>query len=469
MNAAISFVCALQNDADFFVAALYDDTPNPPSLLESQQVPKTGGSYTSPFQVTFVTNLVQNKTYRVILWESPDNTPTGVSRVSGDFTPSLNSITLRGTLRLVGGSSAGMAIGASGYVDPTNSLAGWNYDLELFGSGTMGLGVDYTIDPVTGNWTLINGMTITAGQVWYVHFQPQVSQAAQPPVSAITSGQIIVANTTFTSAYKNQALYIQGAGSSITCPLPALSSMSDYDYLILYCSGGNYTNAIFPTQGTDKIQYGPNLLTQLVLGQGETLKLFRANGVYNVDGPLPGVDNVGQIIDSVAILPNSIQGKGQLLDRTQYARLYAWANAAGVMTSETNWNTAVAGNYPYKGYYTQGIPGANNFRVPDYTAYGFTRAVDGVIRVPCSFQAQLVGTHSHASHGGGAIVGGGGPYYLNTSGGDHSYSQGGGDAFGRGRAVDTLMRTSDGTDDPQGRVGAENRSSNTGVLRLIRI
>src|SRR6185312_16770033 len=200
-----------------------------PSLLESQQVPKTGGVYTTPFQITFVTELTQNKTYRAILWESPDNTPTGVNRIIGDFTPSINIITMRGTVRLVGGSSPGLVVGASGYVDPTNSLAGWNYDLELFGSGTMGLNVDYTIDPVTGNWTLINGMTITADQVWYEHFQPQVSAAAQPPVSAITSGQIIVASRSLTAADKNQALYIQGAGSSISCPLPALSSLSDYD------------------------------------------------------------------------------------------------------------------------------------------------------------------------------------------------------------------------------------------------
>jgi len=468
MKAAISFVSALINDANFFVAALYDDTPNPPSLLESQQVPKTGGVYTTPFQITFVTELTQNKTYRAILWESPDNTPTGVNRISGDFTPSINSITMRGTVRLVGGSSPGLVVGASGYVDPTNSLAGWNYDLELFGSGTMGLNVDYTIDPVTGNWTLINGMTITADQVWYEHFQPQVSAAAQPPVSAITSGQIIVASRSLTAADKNQALYIQGAGSSISCPLPALSSLSDYDYLILYCSGGMFTNALFPTQGTDKIQYGANLLTQLVIGQGETLKLFRANGVYNVDGPLPGVDNVGQIIDSVAVLPNTIQLKGQLLDRTQYARLYAWASAAGAFTSEANWNSATAGYYTYKGYFTNGTT-INNFRVPDLTAYGNTRAVDGVTRVPCSFEQQQLPKHTHATDGTGQIPGAGGPYFQHTNPAtrDDSYSQGGGDGFGRGRAIDSTQRTSDGSD-IAGVIGNDNKLNNTGVLRLIR-
>lgn len=461
MTASISFVCALINDANFFVAALYDAS-NVGTVVESIQVPKTGGSYTSPFQVTFLTNLQQNKIYRAILWESPDTTPTGVNRVSGDFKASLNSVTMRGDLYLTGGSTVGMMVGTSGYVDPANSLAGWAYDLEQVGYGTLQLDVDYTIDPTTGNWTLINGTTISDQQKFVVHFQPQISAAAQPPISQITSGTIITANTTLDASYKNKALYIQGAGASITCPLPGLSTLADYDFLVIYSSGGNHINALFPTSGTDKIQYR-GLMTQIVLGQGETLKLFKANGVYNVDnGSLPGVDNVGQYIETMLLATaNTVIADGRLLDRTQYARLYAWATAVNLFVSETVWNAATFGFFLSKGFYTQGTS-SSNFRIPDMRVYGSLRAVDGFARNPGSFQQEMVGPHDHTTHGKGTNAGVGGPYYISNTKGDSSYSNGGHDPFGRSTTPDTNMRTDMGG-------GTETRLNNTGILRLIRI
>jgi len=130
MTEAVGFSCVLQNPANFFVAALYD-LSNIGVVLESQQIPKGSGYPTPPatFSVTFLTALQQNKLYRVILWESADATPTGISRASGDTKASLNSITMRGSLFLTGGGTAGMNVGAGGYVDPANSLAGWTYDL----------------------------------------------------------------------------------------------------------------------------------------------------------------------------------------------------------------------------------------------------------------------------------------------------------------------------------------------------
>src|ERR1700761_1933422 len=174
MTEAVGFSCVLQNPANFFVAALYD-LSNIGVVLESQQIPKGSGYPTPPatFSVTFLTALQQNKLYRVILWESADATPPATSRASGDTKASLNSITMRGSLFLTGGGTAGMNVGAGGYVDPANSLAGWTYDLELFGSGTLTPGVNYTVDPTTGNWTLIDGTTIQQGQLYIVHFQPQ--------------------------------------------------------------------------------------------------------------------------------------------------------------------------------------------------------------------------------------------------------------------------------------------------------
>lgn len=451
MTASIGFQSELITGTDFFVAALYD-TSDVSTVLESQQVPKSGGIYPPDFQVTFLYNLIQDRVYRCILWESPNATPTGISRVSGDFKPSLNGINMRGSLYLTGGFTPGMTAGTAGYVDPTNSLAGWTYDLEQIGFGTLKLGRDYTVDPTTGNWTLINGTTIGDQQDFVVHFQPQATAAPQPPVSAITSGRIITNSLTLTGADKNKALYIQATGSNITVTLPPLSSLANYDMVVIYCIGGNQISASFPTQGTDKILYG-GLRTQLALCQGETLKLLKANGVYNVDnGPLFGVDNVGQLVDSyVNSMPNTVLADGRELNRADYARLFAWAQTTGAIISTASWGSISGGKLINKGFFYQG-DGTTTFGIPDLRVYGNTKAVGGSIAGPGVLEPEMVGSHNH-------------PIHWEWNGTDGTTNNGkliyNGDGEHHGSGIDnTAVQVNSGT---------EQRLNATGVYRLIRI
>lgn len=75
------------------------------------------------------------------------------------------------------GTTPGLIVGGSTYTDPTSSLNGWTYGLEQLGYGTLQPGVDYSVDPTTGNWTLLNGATFTLNQRFAIHFQPQVAQS----------------------------------------------------------------------------------------------------------------------------------------------------------------------------------------------------------------------------------------------------------------------------------------------------
>src|ERR1700733_5226985 len=100
MTASISYKASLITSSEFFVAALYDAS-DLGTLIESIQVPKSGGTYPDQFQVTFLTNLVANKIYRNILFESPDSSATGISRVSMDFKAAQNGITARADQELL--------------------------------------------------------------------------------------------------------------------------------------------------------------------------------------------------------------------------------------------------------------------------------------------------------------------------------------------------------------------------------
>jgi len=398
MTTSIGFQTELINSTQFFVAALYD-TSDVSTLLEKQQVPKSGGVYPPDFQVTFLTNLQQNKVYRCILWESPDDTATGVSRISGDFKASLSSIKFRSPLYLTADISAGLASGTSGYVDPTNSLNGWDYELEQIGYGTLelGSGKDYTEDG-NNNWTLVNGSVITNLQKFVIHFLPQVSVAAPPPISSITSGRTITVSENLTAASKNKALYIKSASSNIQVRLPDISTVADYDHFVLYSSGGSHINAIIPTFGTDQIQLN-ELVTQIILGQAEKLDVFKANGVWNIDYLSPTFFMVGEIIWKYSRNDlNLVFGDGRTLLRADYPRLYGHLDNidATAITSEVLWggtSTADGQTYfPKRACYTRG-DGSTNFRIPQLYSAGFLRAIDGGFRTPASLQLDALMDH----------------------------------------------------------------------------
>jgi hypothetical protein len=405
MTGSIGFKVTLGTSTNNFVAALYDSS-NVGTVLESILVPKSGGLYPPSFQVTFTTNLLQDTVYRVILWETAGTTPGGISRISDDFKASLNSIKLREKLYLTADVSPGLVSGTSGYVDPTSSLEGWGYWLEQVGYGTLedGAGKDITLDPTTNDWTLINGTTVQPEQKFVIHFAPQISVAAQPPVSQITSGLIITANLTLTSAHKNKALILRSSSSTITTPLPALSTLADFDRIIIYSMGGSHINAVIPTQGTDTIVWfnaGINVVTRRILGQNEKLELFKftdpgtGTSYYWVDGDLSGVARVGEIFESeFQGYVNAHLLDGSVLQRDEYPRLYERIPPEAFI-AEASWaNTDSNGNFINKGYFTQGN-GTTTFRIPDLRIYPSRRAVNGTSRAACSFEMATLLLHNH--------------------------------------------------------------------------
>lgn len=404
-NIQVSLVAALTTDSDFFVAALYE-ADNLAVCLESQQVPKTGGVYITPFQVTFAYNVIIGTTYRVILWESVDATPSGANKSSGDITVLVNGVNTRNPIYLTAGTSAGMAIGDTTYVDPTSSLEGWSYTWEQLGYGTLtpGAGQDYTTDPTTNNPTLINGTTFADGQKFVIKFEPQIGQAVQPPSGNISSGLIITADVAMDASYKNKALFLQGAGTNLSLDLPPLTAMTSFvDQMVFYSSGGSHISAIIDTNGTDKILLLGTLVSEIVLIQGGWLKLFKANGVWNIDDVDPRIYMRGEVVwkwspGDPGIFPLN----GTLLGRKDYQGLFTYAQTKGTIVSEGIWaNTATKDGrtyFPNKANYTMGTS-SSNFRVP--VLYGnFVRAADGVTWISGATMWDTQLDHQHATQTG---------------------------------------------------------------------
>ena len=453
MTGNFSVKAALTNSANYLIAAIYDPSTSTPTWLESQAPIKSGTFpyYPPSWPVTFLTNLTSGKTYLIIIWECASNettsAPTGTTIVYGTFEPSANTTTVRSDLYLTYGTSTGFTNNTT-YVDTT--LEGWGISVENIGYGTLKPGTDYTFDSTTG--TIVFATPLNTGQNIVIHFLPQVSSTS-PTSSAFSSGEIITASRSLTSSDLNKAIYVQSATSSISLPLPPLSTVTDYQYLYIFSNGGSHINAIFPCSGSDKILY-KSLITGLILGQCETLRLFKANGVWNVDGNLDGVDRVGYFEMSLGNnLINTTAFDGGLRLRSQYPRLWAWALANGVIISDTLFNATDAnGNFINQGFFTSG-DGSTTFRMPKLTNYFLRPAASA----PGVFNDLQLLAHAHATNYSGVGTYGKGPVQVS-------------DGFSSNPtlATDLVSGPTDFAGNILSRTGAENRPSNVNYYLLCR-
>lgn len=370
MDAQVTINASLNTPGNRFVLAWYT---YPGGTLVNSVSP--AGPYSPPFQVT-ITGL-SDQVYTLILWENNSTSPGGTSRCSMNFQPSMSSVTITPDLYLTADISSGFTSGSSTYINSSLIGLSGQFDLELFGTGTLEAGTDYTFNNSTGQITFVNPSSISPGMRVIIHFLPQVS-SAPPSSSFINTGEIITADTTLTSSDKNKAIFLQGAGSQLNIYLPALSTLSDYDYLVFYSNGGSHINASILCQGADKILWKV-FTPSLIIAQYEQLKVFKANGVYNVDFVSDGVNKVGEIVDIYSQNePNTVRLNGTELNRADYPRLWAWIQALpfGALVSDTSWSsTSTLNGQTYsinKGKFSTGN-GTTTFRLPDLTAYGYRR------------------------------------------------------------------------------------------------
>lgn len=468
-----------------FVVALYDPS-NPSSFPASpvfQQAITSG--FPGPFSIT-ATGL-QAIVYSFYLWDTSGTTPGGTVRNQFSLQPTIQTLQVRASLYLTTDTSPGLSSSSPTYTDPTSSLAGWSYDLEQIGYGTLqvGAGNDYTINPTTGNWTLLAGNPNT-NQKFCIHFIPIVSN--QPisvtAPSIISSFRLITATTTLTNADMGKLIAVQGAGTNIVVTLPSISAVSDNESLFILSSGGIHKNVVIQAAGSDAfqwLQYSNQITaqTQMILGQSEQMLLIKVNGIWNVAQVSDGVKMVGELVYNYNLVPiNTLQCAGQTVNRVDYPRLWNFVNKldSSMLVSDAVWTAGtgiVNGStyYLYHGCFSSG-DGSTTFRLPQLydPSYGFLRIVDGVTRKAASYQIETIRAHTHTMHGniGSAITGSGGPYYLNVSAGNSSYSGGGSDKFGRGTSPDQNLRT--GNDNGVTNTSpTETKPTNFGTYALIRI
>ena len=199
----------------------------------------------------------------------------------------------------------------------------------------------------------------------------------------------------------------------------------------------------------------------MYLHDGESLSLVANSGEWLIVNSNGNFKNAGMEVYSRNILRNSIAMKGQLVNRADMPRLWAFAQTVGVIADAT-WLSTIN----YQGNFSSGN-GTSTFRLPDERGM-FARALDlgrgidisGIGSNAGRYEPDGVLIHDHVMHGKGAIGGGSVSGFLGRLFGGR-YAGGGGDNFGNTNGdPDTTLRTGDTG-------GSENIVKNIAKYSLI--
>jgi hypothetical protein len=402
MQISVSSQATLENTSNFFVFALYDASA-PSVLLESQQPTKP---YGNPIQISFTYNCLAGHIYNIKLWESPDNTPTGIVRnsFSQAVNSNVNSVKIKLDEYLEADITSGLVSGATAYVN--TDWAGWNYSIERQGAGTMvpnssgNTNPTYQQDVAGGFHLIVAGDQFEANEKFIVRFTPQVIAVtpAGIPSSIFSYGRVITSDTTLSLTDVGKAIFIQGSTTKITITFPSLSTVSDYSFFYLFSNGGSHINAVLQAPGADKFLFKSDQ-SQIILGQCENAKIFKANGKWNIENDLPGMAKVGETFNGfLGSELNALPLLGQVISRTDYPRLWAWVQGlqTGSIVSDLAWSSTFVtvdgvNYYTLKGCFSAG-DGSTTFRLPLIT--DFVRPIDYTLRVPGSLELQSLQSFS---------------------------------------------------------------------------
>lgn len=406
MRISVSSQTTLLNANNNFVFALYDASA-PTVLLESQAPAKPYAVPPLSIQVTFNYNCLAGHLYIIKLWESADTTPTGVVRnsLSQSVNNNTSTITLKMDEYLEADVTTGLTSGTTSYSN--TDWAGWEYSIERVGMGTMkpvtsaGTDPNYSVNPAGGFDLIQADDTFQPNEKFVVRFTPQVTTGPSEtgtPSSIFASGKIITNNTTLTSADSGQALLLQSETNKLTVTMPLLSSVADFTFFYFFSNGGSHINAVIAANGTDKFTYNGDQ-SQIVLGQCEIARVYKAFGKWNIENELTGVNKVGEILFSYSnSIINTLSFDGLLKNRDVYVRGWSFIQTLSSIVNDTTWTSGfitVDGQdiYANKGFFSTG-DGSTTFRMPLLTDQ-MLKGSDGVSRIIGSLELDQMLSHEH--------------------------------------------------------------------------
>lgn len=295
------------------------------------------------------------------------------------------------------------------------AIAGQNFYLERDGQPL--LASEYEILNAGGFKIVISGQNLIEGQRFLITLYALQSA----PLAAASSGGSFIqgtvnisTNTTFDNInHVRKLLRLRedpATHAKLVLTLPLIENIPENTIIPIEATIGNTVEHKVESQGSQLIYMNSTSFSSLYIRPGETLWLFRGtDGFYVINDFYKIYTELGTIKSSYKASLNELVCKGQILNRLDYPRLWAWVQTLGtILVSDAVWGTAsaVTSNgqttlLPYRGCFSTG-DGSTTFRLPDLMNM-FLRGVksesgiDGerVLNKPGGYQKPSVESHDH--------------------------------------------------------------------------
>lgn len=453
MNINLS-ISAAPGITNYLIAAVYEAS-SPGVAVSFQVLPNP---LVADVNITFTD--LNAVVHYVKIWENVTAVPGGTIRHQFIYDPEYggDTVQIRDDLFLTVGAGGDNPVAGNSQFTRSD-LYDWDYSIERRGFGSMQPEVDVDITNNSQTITLLKeegGIedVFGEGEIFILHFDPRI--LTNQPIESVNSGRVfsgtetLTENTTLLASGVGKAYRIKGDNDTISITLPAINTMPENRHLCFISDGGSHINAVIQAAGSDTIEWQNGTTQNIILGQSERIWIYVVGGVWVVSVAYGSFNQVGEIfMGYVNSAINAVFANGALLDRDVYPRLWEWVQDAGsdIIVTDANWSNVALNN---KGKFSYG-DGATTFRVPLLYTPGFLRGVDQATRKAGSFEAEMVGPHTHTVGVWGQKRGTGGAPDNEAA----SKSQSAG--FGNAGTWNVTVNS-----------GTENRPSNIGVYYMIR-
>lgn len=200
------------------------------------------------------------------------------------FEPNNSEFRYRDPEILEVGSTPGLVDGATSFTfDGTAGTAdwrGWTPIMQPPGFGPLLEGYNYTWDPVTGLFTLVDGTTFSTGVRYLVEFEPITASSAAPPsaLRLFTGVMEITANTTLTADDMGKKILINPASPYIVITMPDIATVVAQRVTFFETvpqGAGNRFCVEIAAAGATEWQFGKPGRTKMYMLPDETFEAYK--------------------------------------------------------------------------------------------------------------------------------------------------------------------------------------------------
>lgn len=246
----------------------------------------------------------------------------------------------------------------------TEDWRGFDIYVDHVGVGLMRLGIDFSWNKTTGQFSLlIAGQSLQPNDLYGISFGLITTAATGVPnLNPFTGVLIVSADTVLTAGDMGKKIIVKGASDLITLTLPAIAGVVESRMTYFESGIGAHKCVRVQTSGGEIIDWLKGGRTDLKMGVCESFELYKnidsAVSKWRVNNADGNYRSIGRIIGSDAAASqefNCVEMDGSLLNVTTYARLYEdfvlrldpsqIVNFAAWNTDKTKYSTAVGGQF----------------------------------------------------------------------------------------------------------------------------